>query len=167
MNTIRFTIRWLGAYAVAAMAGYAIASLGITSHNLARLSALDVYIGIADAWNTIVFDFKALSPTFATVTKYGSVVWLGFLIAFATAQILRVLLERRWRSRYLGIALFALAGVTAMIVGIAIIDAQYKVSMISGTGGVSGYLTQLLAGAIAGAIFVGCFDKSASILVRA
>jgi hypothetical protein len=162
MNILGKVTRWLGAYATAALAGYAIASVGITAHNLARLAALGIDIGIADAWGTIVFDFKALSPTFGTLTKYGSVVWLGYLLAFGTAQVLHVLVARRWRSKYLDVAVFALAGATAMMVGIAIIDAQYKVSMISGTGGVSGYLVQLFAGAMAGAIFALCIRASAN-----
>lgn len=161
MNLLRFTVRWLGAYVAAALAGYAIASVGVTAHNLARLSALGVDIGMANAWDTIVFDFKALSPTFGTITKYGSVIWLGFLIAFGTAHLLHFFLARRWRGKHLELALFALAGITAMVVGIAIIDAQYKVSMISGTAGVSGYLTQLSAGALAGMIFAACFGASA------
>jgi hypothetical protein len=156
MNFLRGSTRWLGAYVVAALVGYTIASVGITAHNLARLGALGIDIGAANAWDTVVFDFKALSPTFGTITKYGSVVWLGFLIAFGTAHVLLVFLSRLQRKARLDLALFALAGATAMAVGLAIIDAQYKVSMISGTGGVSGYLTQLLAGAAAGATFAAC-----------
>jgi hypothetical protein len=145
--------RWCGAYLVSAVVGYALAILGITGHNLARLGALGVEIGIADAWKTLVFDFKGLSPTFGTITKYGSVVWLGFLIAFPTAFALHLFFARFWDARYLRLGLFALAGATSMVAGLAIIDAQYKVSMISGTGGVSGYLAQLCAGAIAGLVF--------------
>jgi len=154
MKVLRTTSRWAGAYVVAALIGYTVASVGITSHNLARLSALGVDIGWADVWDTILFDFKALSPTFSTITKYGSVVWLGLLIAFLTAQLLQRGFARWWRGTRFDLVLFALAGATAMVVGIAIIDAQYKVSMISGTGGVSGYLTQLMAGALAGMAFV-------------
>ena len=154
MKVLGMASRWAGAYVTAALIGYTIASFGITSHNLARLSALGIEIGWGNAWDTLWFDFKALSPTFSTVTKYGSVVWLGFLIAFPTAQLLRRVFARWWRGTRFDLALFALAGIAAMVVGIAIIDAQYKVSMISGTGGVSGYLTQLLAGALAGMAFV-------------
>jgi hypothetical protein len=161
MNFLKGVTRWLGAYAIAALVGYAIASVGITAHNLVRLGSLGVDIGFADAWNTLIFDFKGLSPTFGTITKYGSVVWLGFLLAFSTAHVVRV-----WRTRYLDVALFALAGATSMAVGIAIIDAQYKVSMISGTGGVSGYITQLLAGAMAGLIFTVSLRATES-MVRA
>lgn len=166
MNLPQFTVRWLGAYAVAALAGYSMASVGVTAHNLARLSALGVDIGMANTWDTILFDFKALSPTFGTITKYGSVVWLGFLIAFGTAHLLHFLVARRWRRKHLELALFALAGVAAMAVGLAIIDSQYKVSMISGTAGVSGYLTQLSAGALAGIVFTTCFAASAPRVAR-
>ena len=153
MNVWAWLSRLCGAYLLSALVGYALASLGITAHNLARLGALEVEISMADVWNTVVFDFKGLSPTFGTITKYGSVVWLGFLIAFPTACALHALLARIWGARHLDLFLFALAGTTSMVVGIAIIDTQYKVSMISGTGGVSGYLTQLGAGAIAGLVF--------------
>ena len=154
MSPVKSTTRWLGASLVAAVVGYTLASVGITAHTLARLGANGANIGAADAWQTMVFDFKALSPTFGTITKYGSVLWLGYLIAFATAQGLHALLLRYQRN--LDLPLFALAGATSMVVGIAIIDAQYNVSMISGTGGVSGYLVQLLAGALAGATFALC-----------
>jgi hypothetical protein len=153
MRILQRFVRWLGAYSAAALVGYTIASVAITTHNLARLAALGIDIGFADAWNTIVFDFKAMSPTFGTITKYGSVVCVGLLIAFAVAHALRLVLTRRWRADRSDLALFALAGTASMAVGIAIIDAQYDVSMISGTGGVSGYIAQLLAGAIAGATF--------------
>jgi hypothetical protein len=160
MNLLRGTTRWLGAYVVAALVGYTIASVGITAHNLARLGALGIDIGAANAWDTVVFDFKALSPTFGTITKYGSVVWLGFLIAFGAAHVPLVSLSRLRRRTHFDLALFALAGATAMVVGIAIIDAQYKVSMISGTSGVSGYLAQLLAGVAAGVTFAACLRAS-------
>jgi hypothetical protein len=150
------TTRWLGAYFTAVLIGYALASVGITVHNLARLSALGIDIGFGDALSTICFDFKALSPTFSTLMKYGNVVALGFLIAFPTAHALHALLARRVRAAYLDLALFALAGTTAMIAGIAIVNAQYNLSMVYGTSGVSGYLAQLLAGAVGGATFALC-----------
>jgi hypothetical protein len=165
MNFLSGAARWSGAFIVAALVGYTLASVGITLHNLARLGALGIDIGFANAWNTILFDFKALSPTFSTVTKFGSVVWLGFFIAFPVAHALNTLLARWWRSAHRDRILFALAGATAMAVGIAIIDAQYKVTLVSGTGGVSGYLTQLLAGASGGLTFALLF-RAANCTVR-
>src|SRR5688572_2924498 len=106
MNGLNGLARWLGAYAAAALVGYALATVGITTHNLARLGALGIDIGFADAWSTIVFDFKGLSPTFGTITKYGSVVWLGFLIAFGTAHVLHLALARRLRFTHLDLVLF-------------------------------------------------------------
>ncbi len=166
MSFLRSAARWLGAYTAAALAGYTLASVGITAHNLVRLRALGIDIDMGEAWNTIVFDFQALSPTLGTITKFGSVVWLGFLIAFGAAHLLLVSLAGRVRAPNLDMALFALAGAMAMATGIAIIDAQYKVSMISGTAGVSGYVTQLIAGALAGVTFTVIFRATAGEMRR-
>ena len=45
MNFFRGLARWLGAYALAAFAGYTIAAAGITFHNLVRLAALGIEAG--------------------------------------------------------------------------------------------------------------------------
>lgn len=156
MKFLGTTARWLGAYATAVLIGYAFASVGITVHNLARLSALGIDIELGEALKTICFDFKALSPTFSTLLKYGNVVALGFLIALPAAQALHALLARRVRAAHLDLTLFSLAGIAAMIAGVAVVDAQFNLSMVYGTSGVTGYLTQLLAGAIGGATFALC-----------
>jgi hypothetical protein len=160
MHILRFLTHWMGAYSIAALIGYILASVAVTANNLLRLQRVGADIEASQFFNTLLFDFKALSPTFATIAKFGSVVWLGFLIAFATAHCLRSVLGMRLPGRPLDLVLFPLAGATAMVVGIAFIDAQYDVSMVSGTSGVSGMLTQCVSGAIAGLVFVKCLRSA-------
>ncbi len=137
-----------------------LASAGATAPNLLRLQQVGADIEIGQVLSTLLFDFKALSPTFATIEKFGSVLWLGFLIAFATAHCLRSLLGRHLPARPLDLVLFPLAGATAMVTGIGLMDAKYDVSMVSGTSGLSGMLVQCLAGAVAGLLFVKCLRSA-------
>jgi hypothetical protein len=160
MHSLRLLTRWMGAYSIAALVGYALASVGVTSNNLVRLRRLGADIEAGQFFSTLLFDFKALSPTFATIGKFGSVLWLGFLIAFAIAYCLRGVLALRLPGRPLDLVLFPLAGVAAIVVGIAFMDAQYDVSLVSGTSGFSGMLVQCLSGAIAGLVFVQCLRSA-------
>jgi hypothetical protein len=154
VKTPRHVIPWIGAYFFASLVGYALAVASITAHNLVRLMQVGAHISAADALSTFVFDFKGLSPTFGTITKYGSILFLGFAIAFATAHVLYFFLAPRLRSARLARGLFPLAGATGMAVGLAILNAQYDVSMIAGTRGITGLGMQYVAGAIAGWVFV-------------
>jgi len=160
MTIFRPFTHWMGAYSVAAVVGYALASAGVTAHNLLRLQQVGADIGAGQALSTFLFDFQALSPTFATITKYGSVIFLGFVIGFAAAHLLHVWLATRLPTRALDSILFPLAGATAMAVGMTLMDATYDVSMVSGTSGISGFLTQCLSGAIAGFVFVTCLRSA-------
>ncbi len=141
------------AYLLAAAAGYAVASIFFTSANLIRLSAVGAEISFADALRTFLFDMRGMAPSMVW-TQYGSLIFIGFAIAFPVAAYLRrVVLRSTGPIRKIAPYLFPIAGATAIAVILLTSYPKYEVFMFAGARGTFGSLAQCLAGALAGYVF--------------
>jgi hypothetical protein len=146
-------LRTLVAFFLAAGVGYVIATLFFTSANLIRLSAVGADIAASDAWRTLLFDLRGMMPTPTTWTNYGSLIFIGFGIAFSVAALLRLAASRSPSWRHLTPYLFPAAGATAIAVILLAMYPKYEVFMIAGARGIWGSAAQCVAGAIAGYLF--------------
>jgi hypothetical protein len=150
-NTLNAT-RTLVAFVVAASVAYLCATLFYTTNNLMRLGAVGAEISMAEALRTFLFDVRGMAPSFVW-TQYGSLIFIGFAIAFVVAALLRHLSLRLEKTRAIAPYLYPLAGATALAVILATSYPKYEVFMFPGARGVLGVLAQCVAGAIGGYLF--------------
>jgi hypothetical protein len=140
------------AYLLAALAGYVVAIVFATTANLLNLRAVGAEIGVGDALRTYAFDLWGMTPRFE-ITRYGTVMLIGFAIAFPVAALLRHVALRA-KPLFVGVApyLYPLAGAVAIGTGLTIMYMQYEVTAVAGARG-AGFWAQCLAGALAGFVF--------------
>jgi hypothetical protein len=155
------TVRVVIAYALAAGVGYVVAVSFATTANLVRLSAVGAEISVGDAWRTLLFDLFGMGPTPLIWTNYGSLIFIGFAIAFPVAALLRSQAARAQSAvRRVVPFLYPAAGATAIAVVLIGLYSQYEVVGVAGARGVLGFTAQLLAGVIAGYLFQRSIYKS-------
>lgn len=146
-------IRVLVAFIVAVAVGYIVATIFFTGANLIRLNAVGAEITAADAVRTWLFDLAGMAPSFVW-TQYGSLILIGFAIAFPVAALLRRLTMRSSASvQRIAPILYPLAGATAIGMILLLSYPKYEVFMFAGARGVFGCIAQCLAGAIGGYLF--------------
>ncbi len=152
MTTLQRMPRILFAYLLAALAGYVVAIVFATTANLLNLHEIGADIGAGDALRTYAFDLWGMTPRFE-LTRYGTVMLIGFAIAFPVAALLRHLALRA-NPAVARVApwLYPLAGATAIGTGLTIMYMQYEVTAVAGARG-AGFWAQCLAGALAGLVF--------------
>jgi hypothetical protein len=138
------------AFAAAFIAGYIVAIVFATSANLLNLSAIGARIGIGDALRTYLYDLTHMLPRFE-ITRYGTVMIMGFAIAFPVAALLRLAASRGGLPLVVP-WLYPLAGAVAIGTGLTIMFYQYEVTAVAGARGL-GFWAQCVAGAIAGFVF--------------
>jgi hypothetical protein len=140
------------AYLLAALAGYVVAIVFATTANLLNLREVGAEIGVGDALRTYAFDLWGMTPRFE-ITRYGTVMLIGFAIAFPVAASLRHI-ALRTNPLFAGVApyLYPLAGAVAIGTGLTIMYMQYEVTAVAGARG-AGFWAQCLAGALAGFVF--------------
>jgi hypothetical protein len=140
------------AYLLAALAGYVVAIVFATTANLLNLRDVGAEIGVGDALRTYLFDLWGMTPRFE-ITRYGTVMLIGFAIAFPVAALLRHLVLRA-NPAVARIApyLYPLAGATAIGTGLTLMYMRYEVTAVAGARG-AGFWAQCLAGALAGFLF--------------
>jgi hypothetical protein len=113
-----------------------------TQFNLAQLQALGAEVPPALRLSTTLQDVFGFGPLYALLVA------AGFGGAFPCAA----LLARRWPSAR--VALFALAGMTGLIVAIRIVDALVPPPvLIAATRSIVGLLAMTAGGALAGGLF--------------
>ncbi len=113
-----------------------------TQANLAAIARIYQPVSFGDRIGTTVFDLASFGPT------WGLIVALGFLVAFLVAGGL----ARRWpRHR---VWLFPLAGFTAVVTALLIIDAMLPITLIAAARSVMGQLLLSLAGAVGGWVYL-------------
>ncbi|MFO7305870.1 MAG: hypothetical protein C0P74_010155 [Gammaproteobacteria bacterium] len=149
---MRLLLRALMAFVLAAIAAYVIATLFFTSANLIRLSAVGAEITVADAVRTFLFDVRGMAPSLLW-TQYGSLIFIGFAIAFPVAAVLRRFSMRSEAARWIAPTLYPLAGATAIALILILSYQTYEVFAFAGARGVLGSLAQCLAGAVGGYLF--------------
>jgi hypothetical protein len=144
--------RILFAYLLAGLTGYVVAIVFATSANLLNLRAVGAEIGVGDALRTYLFDLWGMTPRFE-ITRYGTVMLIGFAIAFPVAALLRQLALRAGPAMARAAPyLYPLAGATAIGTGLKIMYLQYEVTAVAGARG-AGFWAPCLAGALAGLVF--------------
>lgn len=151
-------LRAPAAFAIAASLGYVVATLFFTAANLIRLGAVGADISFADAVRTFFFDVRGMAPSLVW-TQYGSLIFIGFAIAFPVAALLRSLASRSEAMRSVVPCLYPLAGATAIAVIHLASYPKYEVFAFAGARGVLGSLAQCAAGAIGGYLFQLALSK--------
>jgi hypothetical protein len=140
------------AFVAAGVVGYVLAIVFATTANLINLREVGAQIGSGDALRTYWFDLQGMLPRFE-LARYGSVMLIGFAIAFPVAALLRLgVLRGPAGIRRLAGGLYPLAGAVAVGTGLTIMFYQYWVTAVAGARGY-GFWAQCLAGAIAGWVF--------------
>jgi hypothetical protein len=152
-------LRTVFAFILAVAVGYVVATLLFTGANLIRLSAVGADIGLSDAWRTLTFDLRGMMPSPASWTNYGSLMFIGFAIAFAVAALLRLAVLRSPAWQRVVPILFPLAGATAIGVILLVSYSKYEVFLLAGARGAWGSIAQCLTGALAGYLFQVSFAK--------
>jgi hypothetical protein len=152
MISVQRLPRTLLAYLLAALAGYVLAIAFATTTNLLNLRAVGAEIGIGDALRTYLFDLWGMTPRFE-LRRYGTVMLIGFAIAFPVAALLKHAAARA-NPAVARVApyLYPLAGATAIGVGLTIMYMKYEITAVAGARG-AGFWAQCLAGALAGFVF--------------
>jgi hypothetical protein len=145
-------LRVLLAFVIATGVGYLVAALFFTAANLIRLGAVGAQISFVDALRTFSFDLRGMAPSLVW-TQYGSLIFIGFAIAFPVASLLCWFVARSDATRRIAPYLYPLSGATAIAVILIASYPKYEVFMIAGARGVLGSLAQCLAGAIGGYLF--------------
>lgn len=139
---------------VATLVTFLIASALHTQSVLSGLISVGAEIPLALRIKTVFVDFAGLLPT------YGVIVFVGMLIAMSVALLIANKLlsvkhanngESPFQSSQLW--LFSLAGATAVFTLLSAMHPILDVSIIAGARGLSGLLTQSIAGAIGGLAF--------------
>jgi hypothetical protein len=152
MKSVPRLPRIVFAYLFAALAGYVVAIVFATTANLLNLREVGAEIGAGVALRTYLFDLWGMTPRFE-ITRYGTVMLIGFAIAFPVAALLRRLALRANPAITRVVPyLYPLAGATAIGTGLTIMYMQYEVTAVAGARG-AGFWAQCLAGALAGFVF--------------
>jgi hypothetical protein len=139
---------------VATLVTFLIASALHTQSVLSGLISVGAEIPLSLRIKTVFVDFAGLLPT------YGVIVFVGMLIAMSVALLIaNKLLSAKHAnkpqspSQSSQLWLFSLAGATAVFTLLSAMHPILDVSIIAGARGLSGLLTQSIAGAIGGLVF--------------
>jgi hypothetical protein len=146
-----FLTRALPAYLAAGVAGYLCAISFATAANLINLAEIGARIDLGDVLRTWLFDLWGMTPRFE-LARYGTVLLIGFAIAFPVAALILWGVERSAAGRRIASLLYPLAGAMAVGTGLTIMFQQYEVTAVAGARGL-GFWAQCLAGGIAGLVF--------------
>lgn len=119
-----------------------LACLAHTQFVLHELIVLDIDISIDDRAYMSAQDLIGLLPT------YGSIVLIGFLIAFLTVWLIRQYTPVK------SLHLYTLAGGVAMLTILTLMDNLLNLSFLAGARSSLGMMFQVITGLIGGAIFV-------------
>ncbi|MDT0596614.1 hypothetical protein [Glaciecola petra] len=119
-----------------------LACLAHTQFVLHELILLDINITLGDRAYMSVQDLMGLLPT------YGTIVLIGFLIAFTSTWLLRKYTPLK--SMYL----YTLAGGVAMLTILILMDNLLNLSFLAGARSSLGMIFQVICGLIGGTLFV-------------
>ncbi|MDT8437376.1 MAG: hypothetical protein RQ729_00030 [Wenzhouxiangellaceae bacterium] len=137
MKVLRIVSGWFGAVIVAVLVG----SIIQTQFNLAAIAALGASIGLADRLATTAHDLVHFSPVYA----------FPVAVALAIAWPIAALASRRLpggRRTW-----FALAGFSAVLVMIAVMNRALPITAIAATRELAGTLLLAAGGALAGWLY--------------
>ncbi|NVJ50530.1 MAG: hypothetical protein HWE11_09095 [Gammaproteobacteria bacterium] len=126
-------------YLISLLVTFTLASVAHTWQVLAALSELQVILPVSVWLESLVNDWLGLWST------YGIAQALGLLIAFSVSYWVPAA-RFRW-------ILYGLAGATAMVVILSLLNALLDVTLIAGSRSFFGYTLQLSAGIIGGLVY--------------
>jgi len=137
---------------IATLVTFIIASALHTQSVLSGLILVGAEIPVSVRIKTVFVDFAGLLPT------YGVIVFIGMLIAMSIALLIANKLLTASPKHANGaqsskLWLFSLAGAVAVFTLLSAMHPILEVSIIAGARGLSGMLTQSIAGAIGGFTF--------------
>lgn len=137
MRKLRTAVAWFAAVLVTAAAG----SVVQTQFNLAMIQRLGAPVPLTDRVETTLHDLVGFAPTYALLVA------AGFLIALPVSG----LLARFWPAGRM--VLHALAGGTAIVGALLMMNALLPVTVIGAARFPSGVATLALSGMLGGLLF--------------
>lgn len=137
MRKLRTVVAWFAAVLVTAVAGSVIQ----TQFNLAMIRRLGAPVSLTDRLETTLHDLAGFTPTYALLVA------AGFLIALPVSG----LLARFWPAGRM--VLHGLAGGTAIVGALLVMNALLPVTMIGAARFPSGIATLALPGMLGGLLF--------------
>lgn len=143
MKVIRWFLAWLAAVLVTAVGG----SIVQTQLNIARIVELGVTVGWGERLDTTLQDLLGFAPLWAIIVAAGLL--LALLVAGG--------LSRRWPGFFVG--LHVLAGFTAPMVALLIMEAMMPVTVVAAARSWTGMVLMSLAGAVGGWLYAGLLQR--------
>ncbi|MFC3122207.1 hypothetical protein [Agaribacter flavus] len=131
----------------ASAVGYLVSCIFHTQIILSELSSLGIEITLRDQVKTHISDFVGLAP------RYGTVLFLGFLLAFITTT----LLIKKFAMPPL--PLLALSGAVAVYVILLILQSLMDIALLASARNTLGIVMHCMSGSIAG-ISLYLFNKA-------
>lgn len=143
MRTLRWLLAWLVAVLVTAVAG----SIVQTQFNIGRIVQLGATVDFGERLETTLQDLAGFAPVWAIIVAAGLLVAL--LVAGGLA--------RKWPGH--APWLFALAGFTAPLVALLVMEAMLPVTVVAATRSWTGALLMSLPGAFGGWLYFAIFSQ--------
>lgn len=133
--------RRLGAYLLAVLVAYVLATVSATQHVAGSLESMDVEVGAGTRLAMIGHDLIGMTSSFLPLVA------LGLLIAFLVAA----LIVRR--AQGLRLLLYPLAGAVAVVCVHLALKAAFGITAVAAARTLGGLAMQALAGAVGGYVF--------------
>ena len=130
------------AFVAASLGGYTTAVLAYSQLNLSNLTDLGVAVGLGDRFTTFAHDLLSMTSVYLPIMS------VALLVAFLFATLVL-----RWVPQLRAIA-YILAGAVGMLALILFFKVLMGTNPIAVTRTVVGIVSQCLAGAVAGIIYV-------------
>ena len=130
------------AFVAASLGGYTTAVLAYSQLNLSNLTDLGVAVGLGDRFTTFAYDLLSMTSVYLPIMS------VALLVAFLFATLVL-----RWVPQLRAIA-YILAGAVGMLALILFFKFSMGTNPIAVTRTVVGIVSQCLAGAVAGIIYV-------------
>lgn len=143
MKTLRWLLAWLLAVLVTAAAG----SIVQTQLNIARIVELGATVGFGERLNTTLKDLVGFAPVWAIIVA------AGLLVALLVAGWL----GRKWPPH--APWLHALAGFTAPLVALLVMEAMLPVTAVAAARSWNGVFLMSLPGAFGGWLYFRIFTQ--------
>ena len=137
MRIVKIVLGFVLAVIVATVLG----AIAHTQFVLAELTGLGIEIPISDRLSTTIHDIVGMGPMF------GLIVGIGFLVAMLAAALVY---RFAGTQRYL---VYGVAGAVALAVALTAMGMVYEITPIAGARTTTGFIAQMIAGALGGLAF--------------
>jgi hypothetical protein len=148
-SIIRILCLRLGIYLAAVGLTYVLATVSATQHVVAQLGSMGIDVGLADRLVMTLSDLAGMATMFLPLIAFA------LLAAFLVAALI-VYWAGRWR-----IALYVLAGATAMLTLHLTLHLAFSLTPIAIARSGAGLFVQALAGAAGGYLYVRLRGRTA------